>query len=120
MAEEKKRRKTAAPHEPEAMEAPAQMAESAVPRRPKPGMQEGVVAPVRPIGLSLKTCADLSSMKETSLFEAVSTGRLAAKKWNGRTLILLRDLENFLYSLPARPITRAANRPSPVNEEHAG
>jgi hypothetical protein len=119
MAEEKKRRKAAAPREPEAVEVPAEMAESVLPRMTKARMQEGVVVPLKPIAVGLAAAALAGGVKETSLFEAISTGRLPAKKWNGRTLILLRDLEKFLYSLPARPITRAA-RPSPVTEENAG
>lgn len=120
MAEEKKRRKAVASREPEAVEAPAEMAESVLPRMTKARLQEGIVAPVQPIGLSLKMAAEIAGVRETSMFEAISTGRLAAKKWNGRTLILLRDLQKFLYSLPARPVTRAANRPSPVTEQNAG
>lgn len=88
-----------------------------VPRKPKARIQEGVVATVKPIGLSPKTAADIAGVRDTSMFEAISTGRLRAKKWNGRTLILLRDLENFLDSLPDRPITRAAkDAPQPVVE----
>jgi len=88
----------------------AQEAES-VPRKPKARIQEGVVAAVKPIGLSPKTAADIAGVRDTSMFEAISTGRLRSKKWNGRTLILLRDLEKFLESLPDRPITRAAKQP---------
>jgi hypothetical protein len=88
------------------------------PRKPKARIQEGVVAAVKPIGLSPKTAADIAGVRDTSMFEAISTGRLRAKKWNGRTLILLRDLEKFLDSLPDRPITRGAKETSqPVATE---
>jgi hypothetical protein len=86
-----------------------------VPRKPKARIQEGVVATVKPIGLSPKTAAEIAGVRDTSMFEAISTGRLRSKKWNGRPLILLRDLEAFLDSLPDRPITRAAKEtPQPV------
>jgi hypothetical protein len=118
MAEQSKRHKRVTTPDSATTGAPVAMAES-MPRKSKPGVQDVVVVPVKPIAVGLAAAALAGGVKETSLFEAISTGRLPAKKWNGRTLILWRDLENFLYSLPARPITRAA-RPSPVTEEQVG
>jgi hypothetical protein len=77
-----------------------------VDRKPKARIQEGIIAAVKPLGLSPNAAADVAGVRPTTMFEAISTGRLRAKKWNGRTLILLRDLEAFLESLPDRPITR--------------
>ena len=46
-----------------------------------------------------ETCA-VTGLGRTKLYEAISSGRLTARKFGKRTLILKSDLLAFLSSLP--------------------
>jgi excisionase family DNA binding protein len=49
-----------------------------------------------------------SRIGRSSIFEAISDGRLKAKKFGRKTLILRDDLNEFLQALPNRAARHAA------------
>lgn len=51
-------------------------------------------------GLSISETSRVSGIGRTKLYEAISDGRLTARKFGKRTIILRADLERFLGSLP--------------------
>jgi excisionase family DNA binding protein len=58
-----------------------------------------------PLAYSIETAAVVSDHSRTTLYRAISDGRLVARKSGGKTVILRSDLETFLYGLP---VSRAA------------
>jgi excisionase family DNA binding protein len=53
------------------------------------------------LALTVEEASELSGIGRTSIFKAIRTGRLRAKKHGIRTLILPADLEAWLSTLPA-------------------
>jgi excisionase family DNA binding protein len=51
-------------------------------------------------GLSILGACAASSLRRSSLYKAIAEGRLRAKKYGKRTLILRSDLQQFLAALP--------------------
>ncbi len=56
---------------------------------------------------TIPTCCRISGLGRTSIYEAIKSGALVARKCGRRTLILARDLEDFLNRLPtaAQPLS---------------
>jgi len=54
-----------------------------------------------PLALSIPGAAQISSLSVTTLDAAIRAGTLKVKHHGNRTLILMRDLEKFLDSLPS-------------------
>jgi excisionase family DNA binding protein len=57
-------------------------------------------APKEKIGLSIKDAAQLSSLGETSICEAIKDKRLRSRKFGTRVIITHNDLIAFLEALP--------------------
>jgi len=53
-----------------------------------------------PEGLSVEDACRVAGLGRTKVYEAISNGRLKARKFGKRTLILRTELQQFLKSLP--------------------
>jgi excisionase family DNA binding protein len=51
-------------------------------------------------GLSVSEACRVAGLGRTKMYEAIADGRLKARKFGKRTLILRADLQSFLLSLP--------------------
>lgn len=51
-------------------------------------------------GLSVSEACRIAGIGRTKIYEAIADGRLKARKFGKRTLILRTDLQAFLASLP--------------------
>lgn len=51
-------------------------------------------------GLSVSEACRVAGIGRTKIYEAISNGRLTARKLGKRTLVLRADLQAFLASLP--------------------
>ena len=51
-------------------------------------------------GLSIAEACTIAGIGRTKIYEAIADGRLTARKFGKRTLILRGDLQAFLSSLP--------------------
>jgi excisionase family DNA binding protein len=51
-------------------------------------------------GLSIMEVCCVTGIGRTKIYEAISNGRLKARKFGKRTLVLRTDLQVFLASLP--------------------
>ena len=61
-----------------------------------------------PIALSIPGAAQATSLSESTIDAAIRAGVLPVRRHGNRTLILMRDLERWLESLPAgRPTAPA-------------
>jgi hypothetical protein len=58
------------------------------------------LSPKEKIGLSIKDAAQLSSLGETSICEAIKDKRLRSRKFGTRVIITHNDLIAFLEALP--------------------
>jgi excisionase family DNA binding protein len=54
------------------------------------------------LGYSAEEAAKVAGVGRTRIFSAIGSGRLLARKFGRRTVILREDLEAFLRALPAR------------------
>lgn len=54
---------------------------------------------------------ELSGLGRTSLYAAISSGELPARKRGRRTVVLARDLEHYLESLPKLRVSLVAQSP---------
>jgi excisionase family DNA binding protein len=63
---------------------------------------------LEPIGLSIIEAARTASVGRNSIYEALASGKLKARKMGRRTIILDGDLRAWLASLPALDLGRAA------------
>lgn len=61
-----------------------------------------------PIALSLREASEVSSKSRSKLYEAIKGGKLRAVKDGRRTLVMVRDLEAYLESLPALKTAQVA------------
>jgi excisionase family DNA binding protein len=52
------------------------------------------------LSLTIEEAAKLTSIGRSKLYQAISAGRLQARKFGRRTVILRSDLERFLAALP--------------------
>jgi hypothetical protein len=55
------------------------------------------------VGLRAYRIRDVCAMTQlgrTSVYEAIKSGELVARKWNRRTIVLAADLATFLNNLP--------------------
>jgi len=57
------------------------------------------------IAYSITEASEATSLGRSTIEDAVSTGRLPARKFGARTLILASDLQAFLESLPSHKRT---------------
>jgi len=55
---------------------------------------------IQPEGLSVLEACKVSGLGRTTVYEAISDGRLKARKFGKRTIILRGDLRDFLTALP--------------------
>lgn len=55
---------------------------------------------LQPEGLSLPEVCQVSGLGRTKIYEAISDGRLKARKCGKRTIVLRSDLQEFLAALP--------------------
>jgi len=51
-------------------------------------------------GLSITEACQVAGLGRTKLYQAISDGRLKARKFGKRTIILRTDLKEFLSALP--------------------
>jgi len=51
-------------------------------------------------GLSILEACAVAGIGRTKIYEAISEGRLKARKFGKRTIVLRADLQTFLSSLP--------------------
>ena len=54
----------------------------------------------QPEGLSVPDACRLSGLGRTKIYQAIAEGRLKARKYGKRTIILRNDLQEFLTALP--------------------
>jgi excisionase family DNA binding protein len=54
----------------------------------------------KPLAHTIKAACRVSGLGRTTLYAALKAGSLSAHKCGRRTLILARDLEDFLNNLP--------------------
>jgi excisionase family DNA binding protein len=59
-----------------------------------------ITSELQPEGLSLPEAARIAGLGRTKLYEAISDGKLKARKVGKRTIILRADLHSFLRTLP--------------------
>ena len=50
--------------------------------------------------VTVREACELLGFGKTSFYRAISEGRLPAKKWGKRTIVMRHDLESFLAGLP--------------------
>jgi excisionase family DNA binding protein len=63
--------------------------------------REGFARPAgEKLGVTVPEAAVLSSLGQTSIYKAIREGRLTARKYGTRTIIMRIDLQAFLDSLP--------------------
>jgi excisionase family DNA binding protein len=70
------------------------------------------------IAYSILEAAEATSLGRSTIEEAVAKGRLPARKFGARTLILASDLQKLLESLPSpkRTAKGEAEEPTPTSE----
>lgn len=56
------------------------------------------------LGFTMEEAAALSAIGRTRIYAAVRDGKLKARKFGRRTVILATDLQAFLESLPVREV----------------
>lgn len=56
------------------------------------------------LSLSIDEVAKVTGIGKTKVYEAINLGRLPARKYGKKTLVLRRDLEFFLENLALFPI----------------
>ena len=54
----------------------------------------------QPEGLSVPEACRFSGLGRTKIYQAIAEGRLKARKYGKRTIILRNDLQEFLTALP--------------------
>jgi excisionase family DNA binding protein len=57
-------------------------------------------------GLSIPEACTVAGLGRTSVYDAIASGDLPARKFGKRTIILRGDLNNFLAGLPLMAIAR--------------
>jgi hypothetical protein len=60
--------------------------------------------PIERLGFSIQDICTASGFGKTTVYKAINEGRLVAKKYGHRTIILPQDARHFLASLPSREI----------------
>jgi excisionase family DNA binding protein len=68
-------------------------------------------------GLSVTEASEIAGIGRTKIYEAISDGRIKARKLGKRTLILRSDLHRFLQKLPT--VESVVVKPSARNVEVA-
>lgn len=63
------------------------------------------------LSYSIEETCKITGIGRTKLYEAIGAGRLAAKKYGKRTIILRSDLEEFLNQLSNYPSKNAKRLP---------
>lgn len=56
---------------------------------------------LQPLSISVEQAAEFTSLGVRTIWRKIASGEIRAKKVGGRTIILYRDLEEFLDSLPS-------------------
>ena len=56
------------------------------------------------LGFTVEEAAALSAIGRTRIFAAIKDGKLKARKFGRRTVILATDLQAFLDSLPVKEV----------------
>ena len=52
------------------------------------------------VALSVKECGEVGPVGHQGIYNAINSGKLRAKKYGKRTIILVDDYRDFLSSLP--------------------
>ena len=64
----------------------------------------------KPLAHTIKAACRVSGLGRTTIYSALKSGALSARKYGRRTLILAADLEEFLQKLPpARGQSKSKN-----------
>jgi excisionase family DNA binding protein len=53
------------------------------------------------VSFRISQVCDVTGLGRTSIYKAISEGRLRARKWRRATVVLADDLDAFLRALPA-------------------
>jgi len=56
---------------------------------------------MRKISITIKEACELSGLSRSSIYKLFQTGALTPRKSGARTLILVKDLEDYLANLPS-------------------
>jgi excisionase family DNA binding protein len=67
--------------------------------------------------LSVAQAAEVLGMSASAIYAAIAAGRLPARRWHGRVLLLASELDSYLSALPSRPVT---SKPSGKREVRDG
>lgn len=57
------------------------------------------------LSLNIEEARALTGIGRTKLYQAINSGKLKARKFGKRTIVLKDDLDAFLASLEAYPVT---------------
>jgi hypothetical protein len=70
----------------------------------EPGLREQLPSgqPVSPRAYRIAEVCKLTGLGRTSVYAAIKSGELVARKWNRCTIVLQQDLTDFLTKLPRR------------------
>jgi hypothetical protein len=56
------------------------------------------------LGFTISELADVGPFGRTTLYEEINAGRLRAKKYGSKTIVMPDDFKAFLASLPDYPV----------------
>jgi hypothetical protein len=73
--------------------------EAANPSKTPPHLSDDV-EPDAPLALGIHEVCRRSGLGRTSIYAAIKSGDLIARKWKRRTVVLAEDLASFLRRLP--------------------
>ena len=54
----------------------------------------------KPLAVNIPDACQVAGLGRTKIYEAIGTGALKARKADGRTIILLDELDEYLRNLP--------------------
>lgn len=55
---------------------------------------------LRPLAVSILDAVQMTGISRASLYRAIATKKLVARKHGGRTVLLVEEVERFLHGLP--------------------
>jgi hypothetical protein len=74
--------------------------DSSQPETSSHALAEGLGADAEPVSFRIPDVCKLTGLGRTSIYEAIKSGDLVARKWNRCTIVLSDDLATFLNKLP--------------------
>lgn len=63
-----------------------------------------------PLSLSIENVRSITGIGRTRLYEAINNGKLKARKFGKRTIILRDDLDIFLTNLESYPMNKRGSK----------